>query len=752
VRGPGTTAGVREGRWVAGVAALLLTMGTSMIPLPARDGGVASAPDPFLRAGVSSPALVVDPPSWWLTAGNSTQITATWTGIPPGCAASPLWFRWTVAVGFAEGTLGAAHSASVNFTAGSAESGSARVEARSTVVVICGSIQTATYGTAASTITVGAPLGIENLSITPDPVATGTASNLSGLLFGGQPPYRLRIDWDDGNVSSHNVSKPGPFSFSHRFGNGTFSPAILAFDATGLTANGSVDGPLSASSGLAVAVVTRTVAAEVGVAVRFSGAILNPPAQYGSVTLCTDARPSRPTETSMNVSAENFTCTFVSAGSAEVDFEVIPIGDDLPPAEARWWEPIASRLALNVSSPGVMGEVGLPTVFPVRISGGVPPFLLTWRLVGNSTSQQERAFVDGSVLLPVWPAESGTYALTVTVQDALGVVVASGTAALPVDPPLSVSASADRVLSSTGAVVQVAGAVSQGTAPFRWWVIPGITPSNESAPNGTLGSVASFSWNGTIPREGNSTVSLVVVDSEGAVAWDTMTVPLVPELRASAHAIASSIATGPAFLLNVSIEGGLPPFDLWVNSSASEEWNRSLSENGTSALLFPTNDTGTVSLDVALHARLGAEWVDTLTVVFRSSTPPPNETSPPPPPARSVSNTTSGDLLSTVASSPLTLLLVAGAVAGAYALLRRRRHRPTGGAVPSVDPVRVLHRILEPADGADRATVELMAEEAGVPLDAARATIDRLVSEGTIRSESGPDGEEVLAWSEPDRS
>jgi len=32
-----------------------------------------------------------------------------------------------------------------------------------------------------------------------------------------------------------------------------------------------------------------------------------------------------------------------------------------------------------------------------------------------------------------------------------------------------------------------------------------------------------------------------------------------------------------------------------------------------------------------------------------------------------------------------------------------------------------------------------------------RATLDRLIAEGTVRSETGTDGEEVMAWSVLDR-
>jgi hypothetical protein len=727
-----------------------------MIPGPPVPPRPSSTPAPLLR-DVTGLGLAVDPPSWWLTSGNRTEVAATWTGILPGCVDDPLWFRWTLATGFAEGVLDPTDGASVNFTAGFAETGTAEVEVRSAVLVTCGTNEEATYGSARSAITVVAPLRIENVSLSPDLVAAGSPSNLTGLLVGGQPPYRVRVDWTDGNVTLSNLSTPGPFSFGHRFASGSFSPSILASDATGLIANGSVDGPLSASTGFAVALVTPNVAAEVGVPVRFSGEILDPPAEYGSVTECTDALSHRPSESPTNVSTENFSCAFASPGSAEVDFEVVPIDDDLPVEEARWWEPVAPSLTLNLSPPAGMGEVGLPTVFTVRLSGGVPPFLLTWQLAGNATSAQEVEYADGSLQIPVWPSEPGSYALQASVRDALGVLVVSGTAALPVDPPLNASATADTTLSSSGAVVQVAGAVVRGVVPFLWWVLPGVTPAAESAPNGTLPSVASFSWNGTLAGEGNSTVSVVVVDGDGAVDWTTVAVPLVPELRASALALASSVAAGPALLVNLSVTGGLPPFGLGIRSSAGESWNRSLSADGSYSFSLPTNDRGSVEVELTLLDQLGADWTDALVVEFPStsssngSAPPTNSTSPPPP-THPPGNVPSPSSPSGGASDVIDLIVLAGAGAAAFVLLWRRWHRPARASTPLPDPKAVLRRILEPADGAERSTVELMAEEAGVPLEVARSTIDRLVSEGVIRSESGPDGEEVLAWSPAERA
>jgi len=66
---------------------------------------------------------------------------------------------------------------------------------------------------------------------------------------------------------------------------------------------------------------------------------------------------------------------------------------------------------------------------------------------------------------------------------------------------------------------------------------------------------------------------------------------------------------------------------------------------------------------------------------------------------------------------------------------------------PPPDPAAVLERLLRPADGADRLTIELLAEEEGIPLETVQETLDRLIREGVVRSESEPDGGEVLAWS-----
>lgn len=73
--------------------------------------------------------------------------------------------------------------------------------------------------------------------------------------------------------------------------------------------------------------------------------------------------------------------------------------------------------------------------------------------------------------------------------------------------------------------------------------------------------------------------------------------------------------------------------------------------------------------------------------------------------------------------------------------------RPPPPAPP--DAVVVLRRIIEPCEGAERAMVELLAEEEGIPWARVRRTIDRLCAAGRIRSDRGDDGVVRLTWIDP---
>jgi hypothetical protein len=721
---------LREVADIAVVVVLLVGGGAAALSLshdPRRTGTASFSPN-----GMFSLALSVDPASWWMLAGNSTSFWATWTGVPAGCVGTPLWYRWMVYQGFADGTLTPSNGSSTNFTASAERTGTAELEVRSGLVVSCGSDRTTATRNATANVSVVAPLALQNLTVSPNPLETGTVAHLMARVANGEPPYRVRVDWGDGNISFYNVTAPGSVSFPHTFSNGSFVPAVLVSDSAGLVANATVDEPLSVSTGLAVAVDTPTAVAEVGVPVNFSGVILHAPTEFGSVTACGDEYPSDTRWTHDAVTETNFTCTFAAPGVAAVDFEVIPVSYVDGPTSVQLNEPVAPPLELGLEPPGGPAEAGMPAVVLARVVGGVSPFQVSWRVVGNASAQEKTCYADGTIALPVWPAAPGTYAVSVRVTDAVGVLVENGSTGFPVDPSLEVVATAGSSLTTGGAEVAVGGGVTGGVPPFDWWVVPTVAPTNEGVGNGSLSSVGSLTWNGTYLAEGITSISLLVVDRDGAEWSETFAVSLVPVLSVAAHLNGSSTAAGRSLTLNLSLEGGLPPFQTNLTSSTGEKWNRTAEEDGSFSWSFPVGDMSPIVVGISVHDRLGETWNESVSVVL-----------PPSPPGPSVD---AGGSPMTAWLGSVGLLGVVGL--GTVLLLRHRRRRaePTPSALP--DPVAVLRRIIEPAEGAERSTVELLAEEAGVPPELARTTIDRLVAEGTLRIESDEEGEEVLAWSD----
>jgi hypothetical protein len=749
----------QRGKWrgllcstLLAVLALGVPVGVGSPPLPAPfSGALPRAIEVALEN--ESPALVIDPPSWWMVAGNSTHLSATWADTPPACTATPVWYRWSVVDGWSEGVLAPTAGASVNFTAASVATGTARIEVRSVMVVTCGETETTVYRAAMANVTVVVPPAISGLIASRDPVPAHGLTHLTGTLSGGEPPYHLRVDWGNGNLSEVDLATGGPFDLPHRFASGNFSPAVAVEDSAGLFANATVEEPVYASAGFDVGIETASPVAEVGVPVEFTGSITDPPPAFSELDSCSDSSSDpapRPTDPdSANVS---FSCTFSAPGLAPVDFEVVPIGDNVPVATASLSLLVEGPLRLQVDLGGSPAEVGRPAVAAVTVSGGVPPFALGWQVSGNASSSQGELAGDGTMFVPFWPSEGGTFALAVRATDSTGASVGNGSARFLVDSPLAASATVGADPGPGGADANVSGSVLHGVGPFLWFVSPGLRPSNQTSPNGTLAFVGEFSWSGVLPFEGNSSLTVGVVDQDGAFWSATYALPLLPVLSASA-ALESSPANHSAILwLNLTVRNGLGPYAIWSNFSDGISENLTLRAGGlVGTAPLTVNQSGAIDVEVSVVDRLGIRVTTNASVNASFLSPPPVPPPSPPPspptplPAASASAPVAQEWGYIVGGTVAAILLAAAVV-----YLWRRRQRARLPTRPEPDPVAVLRRIIEPADGVDRATVELMAEESGVTLPTVRATLDRLIEEGTLRTETGSDGEEVMAWSNLD--
>jgi hypothetical protein len=712
---------------IAALGALLLIL---LLNLSLGVGASERTPEVPEPASTPSLRLVVDPDSWWMAAGNVTPFTATWGGPTPGCNLTPYWFRWSVPGGSAEGTIAPTAGANVNFSATSAATGRTTLVVRSAAVLTCGGQNTPAFAMAEANVTVVAPVVVQNLSVDPNPVTAGGVASLRGNVTGGEPPYTLHIVWGDGTTTAAGLSSPGSFSISHSFPSGDFSPTLEVTDSSGLLARGTVAETLAASDSLVAGIGAQTYITDVGLPVRFNATVLPAPTGDDIGWSCgVQSRTADPRSfASPGTGSTEFSCSFSNPGTGFVFFEALPPAP-LAPATATLDETVVPVPTLGAETSNLSAEVGQPTLATFNVTGGVPPFRLDWTEVGSSVAGELPIATDGTVLLPIIPREAGSLELVARLVDGEGFATSNVTARLRVDPALNDSTVADRTPTPASTTLALTTTVVAGAPPYSWVVVPAFDPLNETDPAGSLGGVGWFGWAGSYRSEGWTTVTVTVVDAAGGIVAETRVLEAVPPLIGTVSVAPDGPPAPGTFALGFSFAGGIPPFEVSVSANDGESWNRTVASEGNSSWVFAAAGPGTLKLRVdALDGTgVGLEWNVTVEI-----TPGPTPASyVPPAPTPLV-----GDVA-------VVLLLVGCLAVGLY--LRRRRSRPAPAVPP--DPVTVLRRIIEPADGADRTTVELLAEEAGIPLAVVRSTIDRLVREGTILSEGGIDEGEVVSWS-----
>jgi len=702
--------------------------------------------------GSSDPVLQVSPSGWTTHAGNTTSLLATWSEPSAGCIESPLWFHWAVTNGSEDGYVSDASLARATLTTDVGRSGSLTIVARSALELSCGSSDQVVDGVGSASGLVVAPLELGTPTVSPDPIIAGGEANLSFDLYNGEPPYHIHINWGDATQSSFNDSAAGTFRLVHRFSAGIFRPMVTVADASGALRDAAPAASLVSSAGVALGIDPVDSEADAGLPVSFSAVLLHSELPSRTFVQCGNLAVGGNWSEAGSSAIDSFSCDFDGPTTGDVQLEVVPAGDTQPPLLAQLAEPVVPDLRLEASAPVGTAEVGVPVSATVWLIGGVPPYQLDWAANHSATSASEVDAVAGRFSIPLIPPGPGPIAFLVRVTDADG-DSASATLSLPdVAARLSPTVSGERTLTTAGALVNITGIPEGGIPPYLWWIVPDPVDLNSTLPNGSVGPNASFGWISTYRVHGPLTAWVIVLDSVGLSTSVELVIPLVPSLVVDDSVGEVANASGRFVALQTAIDGGDPPFNVTLDSSAGEHWNLTAPGDGSFAWLLPTNDSGVVGFQIAVEDALGAVWASNASVVFpnannSTSVPPPPSTPPPAPdsPGSSGSSGAGSDLA--VYGGVGVVLLGIGA---GLALMRwRRRSSARAPQRPSPDPIAVVRGIIEPADGAERSTVELLAEEAGVPAADARATIDRLIADGSLRAETGEDGEEVLAWSHP---
>ena len=724
------------------LAGLLLTLASGPSPPAMESLHSASSHSVTPNDLASGASLTVDPPSFWMRTGENLSLQAVWTAGSPLCEVSPLWYDWSIEEGSATGYLNESTGPTTTFFADSFTSGSVGVELRSGADLRCGENATVVDRSEGVTVTMAVPFSLTGVEAGPNLLPAGGNATLQGSVTGGSPPYSLEISWGDGTRSIVNQTAPGAFAVNHTFPAGEFEPYVLASDSAGDVENRSAAESLFVGPGLAAVVIPASYVAEVGVPAEFVGVDQDPPP--GAITLfdCSNATVGPPSPAPVP-NATAYSCTFWVPGTSAVVYGVFPSAPGGPSESAVLYETVVPPPELAVAPTEMVGEVGGSALVQLTLTGGALPVSVAWNLTGNRSGGSEVVGVDGSGVVSLSLTAPGEYTLGVRASDPFKGVAANNTFQIQVDPPLRGYASGARSFVNSGALVKVAGETLSGCPPFSWWAVPDAAPGNETPPGGTLDTIGGFSWNATYDREGELAVTVGVTDSCGIVWEAVLVVPLVSPLAAEFTAAPVS-SPNETLAVNLSIEGGWPPFRLVVNASDNESWNRTFWAIGSYHCRFPTQANGSLVVTALISDSLNASTAFRTSVSF-----PPKDPAPPSPPPSTGSVGATGspgpsivDVLGLLAS-----FAVPAGLAAYVALRWRRRARKDAGKPDGPNPEAVLKKIIEPAEGAERFTVELLAEEAGIPLAVVRSTIDRLVAQGTVLSESGADGEEVLSWS-----
>jgi hypothetical protein len=717
--------------------AILLTAVSAASAAPSNRGGGAeiSFSSPPTPPPVP-PTLSISLPEFPGSGTGDVLLQDRWSAAPAGCSWGPEWSTWALpSAGEAGGVFTLPDASSTEFVPASLTAMRSEVAVHSSVVLTCGDSNRTVEGVAFANVTTYPAPVLSDLSARPnDPAAPGRVV-LDGFLAGGRPPYLLGVVWGDGTSTNRTLLAPGEFQVPHVFFSGDFQPRVGVYDADRIDVRAELPDPIEVGNGTRLSVDSTEPLAEVGVPVEFRGSAEDPGVHDGAAIACGAVPVVHP-----GLTVTNVTCVPAASGTLPVTFK---LGVSAPSArdQVTFDQPVAPPVTVVVRPVDDALDSGTATFLRLTIAGGVPPFRASWSVRNAPLGARSNLSSDGSLLVPWTPSFTGEARLNATVSDALGVSAQSLVMKVTVAPAPHLALVAYGSASRASTTVQVDATLVGGSPPIVWSLVTASTPPTEALPLGESNS-GSFNWSATYSSEGLATFDLEVEDAAFTLETNSTSaeLPVGPNVQVSGT---PSALPGSAVLnLTLTTEGGQLPFDIWVNSSDGPLWNGTEASPGPYEESLSLGATGTVAVSVTLLDARGGSAEANLTVTLPPALPP----APPTPPPGSASPGTPPPISG---SGPDLAPWAAGAALAAVAIglvLARGRRAARTAEEPAPDPEAILERLLSPADGADRLTIELMAEEEGVPLETVRRTLDRLIRDGRVRSETDPDGGEVLAW------
>jgi hypothetical protein len=677
-------------------------------------------------------AIAVSPASWTMVAGTSVSLQAYLVG-GSGCFGQVTLFTWAFSAGSGPlGYLNSTQGASNQFRAFPYGSGVTELDVDAVGLEWCGLFAENFSASTSVPVRVVAPLLVEGLVPSGDPVVPGSSVTLTADLLGGLPPYRAYFEFGDGGEGVAFSSSAGNLSVTHVYTAGTYAPSVTVVDGLGEAGNASASRPILASPRIALSIEAPRNDLDLGVPLLLTAQVLN---SVGTFTISwNDSDGNRGVGDSFALNASR-------PGPDVVTAEVTDGAGDRGNASVTL--SVAPALAVSGSSSSGTIDLGGVVRLSVAIEGGCAPYRLSAESVPGGSRFTLMAIVAHQVVGALVPDATGPFWAEVDVADSFDVtdsiLVPLGTVVNVPALEVNLTATSGEVGLPLGLVATVLG----GASPINW-TVDSTAPLGTSTPRlGTLDGDGVFAWSGSVAASGLIGLAVTVRDGTGATVVWNRSISIASALKVSLVAASNGTASH-AWPVAVAVDGGLPPYAIDLSGNDGENRAGNLSGPGTFAWSPVPADPGPWSVEVVVQDALGATAATGFNATVSAGPAAPVA----PNPGSSDPGGSSASEFDGAFAGGLGAALGVGLIGTVGWFLLRGRLRPARPSAGRVSPTALaaVRRLVTENEGIDRETLGLLAEEEGVEEAAVEAALLRWEALGRIRREPSGDGGSTLAW------